>query len=99
MTLSENVWLYILCIAYRRNHTCTLILIQNRGAFLFTENNAVLALFKKCRFLLPEQGSDIHLENGVKYRIAGGCVFFCTHFDLFAPRSYLMHKNAENMYF
>ena len=35
-------------------HTCTLILIQNRGAFLYPENNAVSALSEKCRFLLPE---------------------------------------------
>ena len=35
-------------------HTCTLILIQNRGAFLCLENNAVSALSEKCRFLLSE---------------------------------------------
>ena len=35
-------------------HTCTLILIQNRGVFLCPENNAVSALSEKCRFLLPE---------------------------------------------
>ena len=36
------------------SHTCTLILIQNRGAFLCPENNVVSALSEKCRFLLSE---------------------------------------------
>lgn len=38
-------------------------------------NNAVLAFFKKCCFLLYEQGRGIYGENRVKYRVSEVIVF------------------------